>query len=353
MFSRPASRLPPAPFRRAFTLVELLVVISIIGILVGILLPAVQSAREAGRRSVCANNLRQLGVALQGYHTEYGQFPYNYNNYTSGIGRGSMLVRLLPYIEQTTIYKLLDFTSDQLWESSVLPGTNPPVHVYSVVIPTFVCPSEVYRTGVDASWDNNFGGRTGSSTGTIAMTSYACSMGNQYMPNDIETGCVSAPENNLFNTIPNDDSARHGNTTNPNLVSGPFSRESWAASLAQITDGASNTIAMGEVRQYCGAYLRMGWMHEDGVWVATTGPINSATCPGEQGIPIDNGISLNNCQSLFAWNVAHTFKSPHKGGATFVFCDGSVHFLNEAISYVTYQELGDRRDGQAISANTY
>ena len=100
MFPRPSSRLPAAPLRRAFTLVELLVVISIIGILVGILLPAVQSAREAGRRSVCANNLKQLGVALQGYHTDYGQFPYNCNNQDeSGSGRGSMLVRLLPYIE--------------------------------------------------------------------------------------------------------------------------------------------------------------------------------------------------------------------------------------------------------------
>ena len=350
MFSQAPSVLPRPPLRRAFTLVELLVVITIIGILAGLLLPAVQSVREAGRRTQCANNLKQLGLALQSYDNDFGQFPYNYNNYTSGVGRGSMLVRLLPYIGQTTIYNLLDFRRDDLWENTFVPGTKPPQHVFEMVISTFVCPSEVYRTGVDASWPG-FNGRTGSTTGTIAMTSYAPSMGNQYMPNDIETSCQSAPEHNIFNTIPENDTSRHGNTTDPHLISGPFSRESWAASLAQITDGASNTIAMGEVRQYGGAYLRLGWMHEDGVWVATTGPINSPTCPGERGVPMDNGINLNSCQSLYAWNVAHAFKSPHTGGATFVFCDGSVHFLNEGISYITYQRLGDRRDGEAVGTD--
>lgn len=216
---------------------------------------------------------------------------------------------------------------------------------------------------MDASWDNNFGGRTGSTTGTLAMTSYAPSMGNQYMENDIATNCNTqgGPYKNILGTLPNQDyvtdptfgnvQVQHGNNHIAKYISGPFSRESWAATMAQITDGASNTIAMGEVRQYCGAFLRMGWMHEDGLWVATTGPINSPTCPGERGVPMDNGMSLNSCQSLFAWNMAHAFKSPHAGGATFVFCDGSVHFLNETISYITYQCLGDRRDGQTVGAD--
>ena len=229
------------------------------------------------------------------------------------------------------------------------------------MIPVLVCPSEVYRTGADASW-SGFYGRFGNVTGTIAMTSYAPSMGNQYMENDIATNCnpPNGPPyiNNVVGTLPNQDfyqgvHVQHGNTPNPTYISGPFSRESWAASIAQITDGASNTIAMGEVRQYCGAYLRLGWMHQDGVWAATTGPINAPTCPGERGVPINNGESLNSCQSLYAWNMSHAFKSPHSGGATFVFCDGSVHFLNENINYLTYQRLGDRRDGEVLSAGSY
>jgi prepilin-type processing-associated H-X9-DG protein len=236
--------------------------------------------------------------------------------------------------------------------------------VYELVIPTLVCPSEVYRKGVDASWWGHFSGRTGNATGTLAMTSYAPSMGNQYMDNDYAVSCSQLGFiNNVVGTLPNQWYSSdgymiiHGNNSNPKYISGPFARETWAASIAQITDGESNTIAMGEVRQYCGALLRLGWMHEDGVWVATTGPINSPTCPGEQGTPADNGLAidslpaLQSCHCLYAWNRAHAFKSPHTGGATFVFCDGSVHFLNEAIDYVTYQRLGDRRDGQTPNAN--
>jgi hypothetical protein len=207
---------------------------------------------------------------------------------------------------------------------------------------------------VDANWSANFFGRTGNVTGPIAVASYAPSMGNQYMGNDIATRCTVFTDN-IVGTVPNewwmeDLMIIHGNNRSPKGISGPFSRMSWSAKLAEIEDGTSKTIAMGEVRQYCGAFLRMGWMHHDSAWVATTGPINSPTCPGEQGVQYENGQNDRTCTSLFAWNMAHAFKSPHPGGAWFVLCDGSVHFLSENIDYVTYQRLGDRRDGQAFGA---
>ena len=107
--------------RRGFTLVELLVVIAIIGILVALLLPAVQAAREAARKMSCSNNLKQLGIAMHNYHESYKTFPYN-GAYTwtrqsnngfrwSATQRGSVLVKLLPFMEQDTIYKQLDFHS--------------------------------------------------------------------------------------------------------------------------------------------------------------------------------------------------------------------------------------------------
>ena len=184
--------------KSAFTLIELLVVITIIGILVALLLPAVQAAREAGRRMQCGNNLKQLGLALHLYHDDFQQFPFNYNN-LGGSGRGSMLVRLLPYIEQINTYNLLDLTRDDLWQTAVYPGTTR--HVFETPISAYLCPSETFTVGVDASW-SGFYGRTGSATGPIAMTSYAPSMGNQYMANDMATSCTVFTDN-IVGTLPN------------------------------------------------------------------------------------------------------------------------------------------------------
>lgn len=329
-----------------FTLVELLVVIAIIGILVAMLLPAVQAAREAARRMQCNNNLKQLGLALHLYHSAFNLFPRNYNPSNGKPGRGSMLVRLLPFVEQKALYDGVNMASDASFEVSYVNGKP----VYQYVVDTFICPSEPASAftvqAIEVEGTARQLVRWGSAKGPVARTSYAPSMGNQYMPNDIVTSCTAFTDN-VLGTIPNITAARHGNTKDPNLISGPFSRETWSASLAQIRDGTSNTIAMGEVRQHCGELTALGWMNHDGVWVATTGPINSPTCPGEDGVPGGGG---SDCQALAAWNFSHSFRSAHPGGASFVLCDGAVRFISETIDYVTYQRLGDRRDGQVVGS---
>jgi prepilin-type N-terminal cleavage/methylation domain-containing protein/prepilin-type processing-associated H-X9-DG protein len=333
--------------RRGFTLVELLVVIAIIGILIALLLPAVQAAREAARMTQCANNLKQLGVALHSYGHTYGRFPSNHNDFISG--KGNVLVYLLPYLELNQIYKAIDFHQSNIWTTKYLGRP-----LYETRISVFQCPSERVFYGRLTSADTPALWRTDGILGPFALASYAPSMGNQYMGNDYATSCTVFTDN-ILGTIPNvwydsqGNMVIHGNNTAPTAISGPFSRMNWSASMKEIRDGASNTIALGEVRQSCGAFTRLGWFHPDSMWVATTGPINSPTCPGERGVPANNGLSCTTCQSLYAWNMAHAFKSCHPGGAHFAFCDGSVHFIAETIDYTTYQCLGDRRDGRGIT----
>src|SRR3954454_4915551 len=127
-----------SPARRAFTLVELLVVIAIIGILVALLLPAIQAAREAARRSQCSNNIRQLGLATQNYMAASRSVPPAVDWSKSATASWSVLARLLPYVEDTSLHALIDFR----FNYSDL--TNAPQHaqVSQMKIPMLVCPSE-------------------------------------------------------------------------------------------------------------------------------------------------------------------------------------------------------------------
>lgn len=318
--------------RFAFTLVELLVVITIIGILIALLLPAVQAAREAARRAQCNNNLKQLGLALHSYHDVYGRFapgtrscdPANpgTGSCPDGTGyvwnagahrKGSTLVKLLPFVEQRTLYERLNQKLDvEAQLASLGYGAGE--------IPAYRCPSDDWRN---------------TSTG---QSNYAVSLGSQAMSAQYG-GCSSYP-GNVFGNGP----VGHGSTEDASQISGLFSRYSYAAAMSEITDGSSNTIMMGEIRPYCGDHHRGGWMSSNSLWTATTAPINFPTCPGQA----PGSDTSQNCYAYNIWMTSAGFKSRHPGGAQFVFADGSARLLSETIDYMTYQKLGDRRDGQAI-----
>jgi len=303
----------------AFTLVELLVVIAIIGILVALLLPAIQAAREAARRTECNNNLKQLGLGLQNYHDTYKRFPIGSNNeningttryiWQSGRHRkGSVLVKLLPFIEEKGLYDPL------------LQDGDVNAQIYAVTprpqIDAYRCPSDPYENT------------------SAPPANYATSMGAQRM------GGRQCTQYNGHLVGP----TSHGSTNDGNNVSGIFSRYIWSAKLAEVTDGTSTTIIMGEILPYCGDHHQGGWFNPNALWTATTAPINFPTCPD-----VPPGFSgANGCNAHGNWQTSQGFKSKHPGGAQFVFCDGSVHFLNESIDYTTYQRLGCRRDGQTV-----
>ena len=313
--------------KTGFTLVELLVVIAIIGILIALLLPAVQAAREAARRTQCNNNLKQLGLALHNYHDTYKQFavgtrnndpesPPPRNIWTAGNHRkGSVLVKLLPYFEQDALYQQLDFTDDIVAQLTSL-GYGPGV------LSALQCPS-------DSTFLNDV---------NQADTSYAPSIG--FAP--MGARCSAYPPGG---TVFHSGIAGHGSTDNPMAVSGVFSRYIWTARIADISDGPANTILMGEIRAWCGDHHRGGWHNPNALWTATTPPINYPTCHGEPPGHHDGNMD---CNHFANWATSQGFKSRHPGGAQFVFCDGSAHFLSETIDYYTYQRLGDRWDNEPV-----
>jgi prepilin-type processing-associated H-X9-DG protein len=322
----------------------LLVVIAIIGVLVALLLPAVQAAREAARRSSCSNNLKQLGLALHNYADVHKRFPINYLNWNqSPPHRGSHLVRLFPFMEQGPMYDQFNFSNPNVEDTTNSGG----VLLRSFVIPVLICPSDTHD-GKNPGDANR------------ALTNYAGSMGAQLMQSN--TGCNLSTIVGVGPNDPNSDGEswfgtgdrERGDWGDSNRISGVFGRgggtnlDPWAATFAQIKDGTSNTIAIGEVRPTCGDHSVNGWGHSNAIWFATTAPINYNTCPGEKGLSSDDTQNPP-CNRLAAWNTSMGFKSAHPGGAQFVFGDGSVRMLSETINYTTYQALGDRRDGRPVS----
>ena len=338
--------------RSAFTLIELLVVIAIIAVLIALLLPAVQQAREAARRTQCKNNLKQLGLALHNYHDVFLQFsptifglPPATNNWSAG-SKGSYLVRLLPYLDQAPLYQSLDFGLSGIGTPTIFDSVpnfeaqkNSSGQLYrNLSIPAFSCP-----TDTTPNLDSYSG-----SVVISAKSNYALSMGNQSMPSASTPwgDCLAYPGNN-FGT----GSAAYGNDTTGDNTSGIVSRGNYASRIGEITDGTSNTIAAGEIRPNCGDSTRNGWFHFNSLWVATTAPINFPVVCGNTDAGWDAASApagKNGCNQFQNIQTSQGFKSRHVGGAQFLMCDGSVRFISENLDYLTYQRLGDRRDGQVV-----
>ena len=296
--------------RRAFTLVELLVVIAIIGILIALLLPAVQAARESARRMQCSNNLKQLALGVHNYHDSYGVLTITmdyHNAYPAGIVNGvSWLVRVLPFVEQAPLHDTMSVCYEGNYANGLGMNSLKCRKFYTFQLPLHHCPSDpsvleltkdMFRyKGID-----------------VAQTSYKGVMGNSRV-GGASSKWQGTPDCN------------HNDTCNGLFFPNSYHRP---IHIADISDGTSNTLMLGEdIPEH---NVHSFWIHADTDYASTYAPLNYLPDPPTP---------------LEWWNVI-SFRSWHPGGAQFATADGSIHYVAQQIDYVTYQQLSTRAGGES------
>ncbi len=309
--------------RRGFTLIELLVVIAIIGVLIGLLLPAVQAAREAARRAQCVNNLKQIGLAVHNYHDRVGALPgaqlvHNASSF-------SALAHFLPSLEQTTLSNALNFS---------VTSNNDPANstVRFAVVSTFVCPSDVGNSALDAIG---------------AQTNYMADMGSGIVWQAADGPNVGQPSpNGIF----------YGNS---------------ATRFAEVTDGLSNTgfyseriLADGNnaiVSPIADVFFSPTFPNTPDEARTTCLAVNtrdlSTQFPLFMGAPWINGQHVcqhvsppnsRSCGFFVALRAMMPPSSRHAGGVNLLMGDGSVRFVKDSIDLASWRALGTRAGGEIL-----
>ncbi|HEV3118140.1 MAG TPA: DUF1559 domain-containing protein [Gemmataceae bacterium] len=332
--------------RSAFTLIELLVVIAIIAVLVGLLMPAVQKAREAANRTKCMNNLHQMAMALQGYHDQEGSFPPALRNDFYQFWHWSWMSKILPYLEQENLYKGAELWSANNsmpvqfggvngsaywspWGGWVFgmnqPGPNPAI---SVVLPVFLCPSETASNRVVLT-------TPGGQSLEMAITDYQGVNGTNYK---LQDGMLGSNKR---------------------------------VRIADVLDGTSNTVMVGERHHMAQMYF--------GTWFAGCGQYSPDLPPddnqrGSADVVLGvrelnsraNGMpALDACPAgpyhfqpphqikdssgnISDWCDQFHYWSRHNEGANFLYTDGSVHFLGYGADTVL-AAMGTRAGDEAVT----
>ncbi len=301
---------------RAFTLLELLVVLAILGVLVGLLLPAVMKVREAASRMTCASNLKQLALAVHAYHDSQGALPCGQFQGPYGAGANSQvwswLARVLPFIEQQNLSQTGGIPVKTLQASGVIADR----------VPIFFCPSD---TAGAVGVTDHAGNLTGVSVGLsnykgVSGANWGMDFQGKLVP--LQTDWKNAGTNGSYDGLSNGD--------------GMMYRSDWLRrfSLNFVFDGTSNTFLIGEdvpaLNDWC------TWPYANNAYGTCAIPPNVQRPGGGTYDPND-------------WQNTWSFRSRHPGGLNFALADGSVRFIPNAIDLQLYRALATVAGGEPVS----
>jgi prepilin-type N-terminal cleavage/methylation domain-containing protein/prepilin-type processing-associated H-X9-DG protein len=312
-----------ARLQLGFTLIELLVVIAIIGVLIGLMLPAVQKVREAANRLKCANNLKQLGLALHHYHESNGSFPFGatWNNPANvyDYPRGTCLPRLYPYLEQDNLYRSITFntTGPLFWYTN---PTNVPA--IETVLPLLLCPSDGRGGGLGPLYGPVLGG-------TMSTRSNYLGIYGQTQAD----GLYGSNNKHAFGV-------------------------NFGARITDITDGTSNTMVMAEYLTGSATNSQHGTF-----WIDFSVGLSSlhtqltpnspapdglygTTCCSTCNLPAENlpCVALNDMEHTTTKFAAP--RSRHPGGVNILLGDGSVHMVADNVDINVWRGLGTIAGGE-------
>ena len=328
--------------KQAFTLVELLVVIAIIGMLIALLLPAVQAAREAARRMTCSNKSKQIALALHNFaDTNNSLLPFalsfgRLENNTQHQGHITWGMLLLPFYEQTALYeRVLHSDPSNSW-GSWWPHTQELAEAGATRVDLYICPTDSPVSGKmsrgespSASFYRYFWGNNDNNNLEYHGTNYKSVLGSKWPVNGITTPDYVSAGGRFSSQQHGDSGIDWGNGPCPSGRRCGVISDYTFAYLSTVSDGLSNTFSYGESSLY---------------WQGSAAWVDPQTIGATTAIPLNHYKTWKNRRTEFTnddnWMWSFGFSSMHTGGGNFAFMDGAVKFVSETVSMEVYMAAG-------------